>query len=148
MMQKEFTGRKMAAILVAGFGVVVAVNFTMAAIASGSFSGVVVENSYVASQKFNDWLDQAERQQALGWNAEASRSGDRLALDLENVPASARITAQVRRPLGQADPRELTFVQTGEARLLSSEALPAGRWIVRVSIERGDDRWVSEEQIG
>ena len=148
MMQKEFTGRKMAAILVAGFGVVVAVNFTMAAIASGSFSGVVVENSYVASQKFNGWLDAAERQEALGWKAEPSRAGDRLALILENVPETATVSAQVRRPLGQADTRELTFVQTGDSRLLSSEALPGGRWIVRVFIEQGDDRWISEVQIG
>ena len=38
-MRREFTGRDMAKILVAGFGVVVAVNFGMATIAARSFSG-------------------------------------------------------------------------------------------------------------
>ena len=49
-MTKKFTGKHMATILVLGFGVVVAVNFTMASLATNGFSGVVVENSYVASQ--------------------------------------------------------------------------------------------------
>jgi nitrogen fixation protein FixH len=56
MMGRQFTGgtwRRM----VAFFGVVIAVNLTMARLAIGSFGGVVVENSYVASQKFNGWLD-------------------------------------------------------------------------------------------
>ena len=55
-MRREFTGRDMAKILVAGFGLVVAVNFGMATIAARSFSGTVVDNSYIASQKFNGWL--------------------------------------------------------------------------------------------
>ena len=46
-MRREFTGRDMAMVMVAGFGVVVAVNFYMASLAIGGFGGVVVENSYV-----------------------------------------------------------------------------------------------------
>ena len=45
---RPFTGRHMAAIMVAFFGVVIAVNVYMARLATSTFTGVVVENSYVA----------------------------------------------------------------------------------------------------
>ncbi|HUD29953.1 MAG TPA: FixH family protein [Novosphingobium sp.] len=74
--RKPFNGRHMAAILVAGFGVVIAVNFTMAGLASSTFGGVVVENSYVASQHFNRWLDEADKEKALGWSVDARQRTD------------------------------------------------------------------------
>ena len=55
-----FTGWHMLAICVAFFGVVIAVNVVMADLAISTFSGEVVENSYVASQRFNGWLDEAK----------------------------------------------------------------------------------------
>ena len=54
--QGEFTGRHMAIIMVAFFGVIIAVNLTMATLASRSWTGLVVKNSYVESQKFNSVL--------------------------------------------------------------------------------------------
>ena len=54
-----FTGRHITMILVAFFGVVIAVNLVMAHYASSTFGGVVVENSYVASQEYNQWLHEA-----------------------------------------------------------------------------------------
>ena len=41
MMQRPFTGKHMAAILVGGFAIVIAVNFYMASLAVGGFGGVV-----------------------------------------------------------------------------------------------------------
>ncbi|MFP5454579.1 MAG: FixH family protein, partial [Alphaproteobacteria bacterium] len=55
-MRRGFTGRHMAASMVGFFTVVIAVNVTMATVASHSFGGTVVDNSYVASQRFNRWL--------------------------------------------------------------------------------------------
>ena len=43
--QFRFTGYHMLAIMVAFFGVVIAVNLTMATFASRSWTGLVVENS-------------------------------------------------------------------------------------------------------
>jgi len=56
-----FTGKHFAVIIVAFFAVVIGVNLFMATQASATFGGVVVENSYVASQEFNKWLDEAEQ---------------------------------------------------------------------------------------
>ena len=148
MMHSEFTGRKMAAVMVGGFALVIAVNLTMASFASRTFSGVVVENSYVASQKFNGWLEAAHEQEALGWQARVSRSGERLVLDTLGVPQGAQVTALLRRPLGQPDSRTLAFDGEGPGRLVSREPLPGGRWIVRLTIEADGKRWSSEQEIG
>ncbi|MFM5947692.1 MAG: FixH family protein, partial [Novosphingobium sp.] len=85
-----FTGRHAAAIIVAFFAVVVAVNVYMARTAIGTFGGVVVDNSYVASQKYNGWLKEAAKEKALGWSAKATRRGDgRLVVTLEGAPSGA-----------------------------------------------------------
>ena len=66
---RKFTGWHMAAIMVAFFGVIIGVNLTMAMLAVGSWTGLVVKNSYVASQHFNETLEDAQRQKALGWTS-------------------------------------------------------------------------------
>ncbi|MFN5902095.1 MAG: FixH family protein, partial [Novosphingobium sp.] len=103
-MTGELTGRKVAAIFVVFFGVIMAVNFTMARFASSTFGGVVVENSYVASQKFNGWLEAARVQQQLGWQVELARlPDDRVALRIKGATAQGMaVIARARHPLGRA----------------------------------------------
>ena len=72
----RFTGKHMLAIMVVFFGVVIAVNILMARLATQTFSGVVVDNSYVASQHYNSWLDEAAKEKALGWKASVERRAD------------------------------------------------------------------------
>ena len=48
-----FSGRHMLLTMLAFFGVIIGVNLTMAWFARSSWTGLVVENSYVASQEFN-----------------------------------------------------------------------------------------------
>ena len=98
-MTRTFTGRHMFAILAVFFGVVIAVNFTMATFASTTFGGVVVENSYVASQHFNRWLDEAAEEKALGWQARVSRTASgRVTIDLAGAPPEASLTATILAP--------------------------------------------------
>ena len=147
-MRSEFTGRHMAAILVGGFGIVVAVNFTMATLANRGFGGVVVENSYVASQKYNDWLEQARAQQQLGFSAEVSRDNEgHLLVSTSDVPELATASAVIRRPLGQPDTREIRFERVGPDMLRSNEAVPAGRWTVRLTLDHEGRSWASEAHI-
>jgi nitrogen fixation protein FixH len=49
----EMTGRKVLAITVSAFGVIIAVNFLLAYKAVSTFPGLEVPNSYVASQTFD-----------------------------------------------------------------------------------------------
>jgi nitrogen fixation protein FixH len=63
---KPLTGRKVLLIAVAAFGVIVAANLAMLFAATGTFPGLVVKNSYIASQ---GWDKKTDAQRALGWRA-------------------------------------------------------------------------------
>ncbi|MFL0354841.1 FixH family protein [Erythrobacter sp. GH1-10] len=144
----QFTGKHMAIVLVVGFGIVAAVNLFMASLATGGFHGVVVENSYVASQKFNTWLDEAEKSRALGWDVAASRDADgHVLLETSAIPAGALATAELRRPLGAHEFASLTFTSLGDGRYRSSEKVDAGRWTMRLRIEAGSDVWAGEREL-
>lgn len=144
---KRFTGRHMAAVLITFFGVVVAVNFTMATLASRSFGGQVVDNSYVASQKFNTWLDEAEKEKALGWTAQASRRSDnRIAVAFTGAEGAA-ITATARHPLGLEKSQSFTFERSADGSYLSREVLAPGRWTLRIVVAAGEDRFRTEQDV-
>lgn len=145
---KPFTGKHMAAIMVGGFGIVVAVNLAMASMASATFGGIVVENSYVASQQFNDWLDQAEASERLGWKVEPFRLADgRIALRMTGVPTGAKISAIARHPVGREGDRVLSFTAGSDGAYASTGPLSAGRWILRMSVEADGSVWRGEAQV-
>ena len=145
---RRFNGRHMLFIMVAFFGVVVAVNFYMARLASSTFSGVVVENSYVASQHFNRWLDEAHREDALGWHASATREGDgHVGVTLANVPAGAVVSGSAWHPLGRQPDHVLHFTAAPNGRFVSAEQVPAGRWTIRIEVVANGHRWRTEEPL-
>lgn len=145
---KAFTGKHMAAVFVGGFGIVIAVNLFMASHAVGSFHGTVVDNSYVASQKYNGWLAQAAASEALGWQAVPRRREDgRVVVETLAVPAGAQMTALAERPLGARDKAALTFTDEGLGRWVSHEALAPGRWQVRIAIRAQGKAWAGEAEI-
>jgi nitrogen fixation protein FixH len=142
-----FTGRHFAIIIVAFFAVVVAVNLVMARYASTTFGGVVVENSYVASQNFNTWLQTARQEAALGWRAEAQREpGGTISVTMTgNLPEGLVLRGEARHPLGREADRALVFRRLSDGRFVSSEPLPHGRWKLRLEALAGTQRWRSEQ---
>lgn len=136
-MTRRFTGWHMTAILLAFFGVIVAVNFTMAAFATRTFGGVVVENSYVASQKYNGWLKAAREQESLGWKARAGLGEDRRVTVEVSLPG-AIVTGYAEHPLGREADVPLKF--SGVESFRSQNPLPAGRWRVHVLVRRGAEQ--------
>lgn len=143
-----FTGRHMAAIFVAFFGVVIAVNLLMANLATGTFGGVVVKNSYVAGQSFNRWLEEAEAGQALGWKAVVSRRADnRLAVAMENVPQDAVVQAELRHPLGRAEDQSLQFTRNEQGQFVSTTVVQPDRWRVRLRVEADGKVWRMEQEL-
>ena len=143
--RRPFTGWHMTAILVAFFGVVIAVNVLMATMAVRTFGGTVVDNSYVASQQFNGWLEQSRAQRALGWDVAVARGADGApvitATDAAGQPlVGAVVTATVRHPLGRMADRPLRLTSAGDGRFTASEPLAAGRWhIIITVIDNGRD---------
>ncbi len=138
---RTFTGRHMLAAMVAFFGVIVAVNLTMAAFAMKSWTGLVVQNSYVASQEFNDKAEAGRARAALGWQGDLAYSNGELRYSLvyDNGSAVALTDVQVAlgRPAYEADDATIVLAPTGDGNFESSVALGDGQWIVRVSAEAG-----------
>jgi nitrogen fixation protein FixH len=146
--ERKFTGWHMLAWMVTFFGVVIAVNITMARIAIGSFGGTVVDNSYVASQQFNGWLEQARTQQELGWQVQPSLSDDRhLQVSVTGARDPLAVTAMARHPLGTLPDMALTFRRLPDGRFVARDALPGGRWIVRLQVVSGDQVWRQEQEL-
>lgn len=140
---KAFTGWHMTAILVAFFAVVMTVNFTMARFAMSTFGGKVVENSYVASQHYNEWLARAEEQDRLGWEKRVTLDAARHVLltvrKNDELLTRAQVTATLSHPLGRAVPRSVRFEAEADGTWRSLDAIPAGRWRVDLSVRHGAD---------
>lgn len=136
-MSNGFTGRHMAAVMIGFFGVVIGVNAVMATEAARTFGGTVVDNSYVANQHFNRWLDEAGAQRRLGWKADMTgRAGH---LVVATVPG-ARVTGRATHPLGRLPEQALGFDEARPGEYVSRQAVPAGRWRVHLSVMRDGRR--------
>lgn len=102
----EFTGRHMLLITIAFFTVVIGVNVAMAVSASRTWTGLVVANSYVASQEFQVKSDAAHRQNAAGWTMDIAYRDGRLIVQIAADGRElelAQVEAFVRRPVGGND---------------------------------------------
>jgi nitrogen fixation protein FixH len=140
MNARPFTGRHMLASMLGFFGLVIAVNFTMAWFASSTFGGTVVDNSYVASQQFNGWLKQSRDQAALGWAPALSLNASRHPVLAVRIDGAAQpgftATGTAYHPLGRAPDVALVFDRGANGDLISRTALPPGRWYARITISR------------
>lgn len=134
--QKQLTGRHVLAMLLAFFGIIIAVNTVMAYLANSTWSGLVVENGYVASQSFDKDLAKAKAQEALGWDVGFSfnRSGIRLTfLDSKGEAIeSLAITGKLERTVTDKEDQALTFTHMGGGVYSAPARLARGLWEVEV----------------
>ena len=125
----ELRGRHVGAMFVGGFGIIIAVNMTLAVNAVRTFPGLEVKNSYVASQSFDA---RRRAQEGLGWRSEAAYREGLLSLSLtgpDGRPAPVRdLSVHVGRPTEARDDMALALVD-GAARV----DLGPGLW--RVDVE-------------
>ena len=138
---RRFTGYHATAILCAFFTVVIAVNIVMARYAISTFGGTVVDNSYVASQKFNGWLEEARHEKEMGWQIAAPMRVDShltiVAKDVTGQPlVGAAMELHAVHPLGRAPEQKLRFAEVSPGLYRSDTPLPAGRWKTTVQIRR------------
>ena len=141
--RKPITGWHMLAGFAAFFGVIIAVNVYMASLARSTFGGVVVENSYVAGQHYNEWLDKADAQAKLGWDEAITLDADRhvlVRLTKDAAPLSGiAATGEASHPLGRAPSITLDFATYDAGVVRSKQAIPAGRWQVTLSVRYNAD---------
>ncbi len=134
-MTKPLTGKKVLGIAIAAFLVVLTPNLLMAWYAVTTFSGLIVPNSYVASQQFNE---RTRAQQALGWTMALERERDAIHVaftdEAGNTVRPAALTVTVGRPTTDALDEALDLMPTG-AGFIGRIDLDPGRWLVLVTAE-------------
>ncbi|MCP4206818.1 MAG: FixH family protein [Shimia sp.] len=133
MVEKKFTGKHFLMIFVGSFGVIVAVNLTLAWNAVATFPGVEVKNSYVASQSFDKRRD---AQEALGWDVSAWAKGGLLILSITDENGTPVQVTNLDAVLGRAthvqDDRIPDFQFDGKAYVAREELAP-GNWNIRMN---------------
>ncbi|NNF90850.1 MAG: FixH family protein [Boseongicola sp.] len=138
MTTREITGRHVLIGTVAAFSVIVGVNVTLAVKAVGTFPGLEVKNSYVASQSFE--ARRAE-QQALGWTVDTDVSDDVLTLRIADrngsVVAPAVLEAVVGRPTIARDDRTLDLTLDNDV-WSAPAVLGRGAWVLKLAAESAD----------
>jgi nitrogen fixation protein FixH len=136
-MTDKLTGTHVFAGMAAGFGIIIAVNVTLAVQAIATFPGLETRNAYVASQRFEAERDAQER---LGWQAALTYDGDVLRLAVTDAagPVLPRIESAV---LGRAThvsaDRDPQFVAVGDM-MEAGIALTPGNWNLRL-VARAED---------
>jgi nitrogen fixation protein FixH len=135
---RPLTGRKVLFIAIAGFGVIIAVNLVLAYKAVTTFSGLVVTNSYVASQDFDSIRD---AQDALGWNFEIGQKDGQLFVTLtddQGVPVwPETVQAVAGRPTTDRDDAPMALVATATGYIADLPAA-AGNWLINFSAISAD----------
>jgi nitrogen fixation protein FixH len=132
---REFTGRHMLLITSAFFTVVIGVNVAMAVSASRTWTGLVVANSYVASQEFQVKSDAAHRQNAAGWTMDITYRDGRLIVQIAadgHELDLAEVEAFVRRPVGGNDDATVPL-SLGQGGYEGAIDLAPGVWDVTVT---------------
>ena len=135
------TGRKVLAIFTLGFGIIIAVNVTLAVNAVKTFPGLETKNSYVASQHFD--TDRAA-QEALGWTSSVTLVNGDLQLDLRDRDGAPIGDAVLSGVLGRATnvSDDLTPAWRFDGRIWHADAdLAPGNWDLRLQATRGEDSY-------
>lgn len=140
---RPFTGRHMLAVMLAFFGVIIAVNVTMATLARSSWTGVVVQNTYVASQQFNGKAAAQRAQDALGWKASLTIGDGTVRLTLvdregRSVPLD-RAAISFRRPAYAAEDATVALSPAEGGVLAGAHSLRDGQWIAVAEGDAGLD---------
>lgn len=129
-----FTGWHMLTIMLLFFGTIISVNVTMAWNAVTSWSGLVVPNTYVASQQFNGKAEAAKARAASGIVGALHIEGNAIAYDVSHPQRGAidtdSVTLNFRRPVGEKQDFSLNLDKQAINIFTAKHDLAAGDWIV------------------
>ncbi len=142
---RRLTGRQVLWILVGAFGLIFAVNGTMAWLAEKSFPGLVSNDAYREGLQYNRKLAERAAQQALGWQADVSVSGSgatRLVTasfrDRDGSPlAGMTVNARLMRPVVAGFDRDFALAEAAPG-IYRAEIAPGalGNWRLVVNAVR------------
>lgn len=130
---REFTGKHMLAIMLAFFGVVLTANMTMVYFARSSWTGLVVKNSYVASQEFDEKTAQMKAAAALDVHPVIVYDASNLSLTLLTRSGDPVVAQNVKMALGrpsfEAEDHVVALADKGQGVYEAAHTLASGQWI-------------------
>lgn len=134
----EFTGRHMWLVVIAFFGTIIAVNITMAVVASTSWTGLVVQNSYVASQEFEEKRLAHLAQLDAGWRSSLTYVGDVAVLSVTDGAGQpvelGEPVLQINRPVGGHDDQQVALSRQPDGTYAGPVTLGPGVWEAVVDV--------------
>ncbi|WP_417519434.1 FixH family protein [Minwuia sp.] len=135
----QITGLKVLLAFCAFFGVIIAVNLILAAFALSTDTGLVVRNSYVASQDFNRMQAAAAAQEELGWSLALDHDGAGVAISAVDANGTALtglvMTGTAQRPVSKFQDQALRFSETGTGVYRAETGLGEGVWQIDVTAQ-------------
>ena len=130
--RQTFTGWHMAMIMGAFFGVIIAVNVVLAVISVKSFTGLVVENSYVASQTWEKDTIALVQAAQMDIHLRLSAAGGVVKLAFTTAAGGAvdvsSVALTLGHPVSASTDVPLTFHQTGKGSFEAAAALTGKNW--------------------
>lgn len=143
----RFTGWHMVGVLGLFFGVTIMVNIALAVFANGSWTGLIVKNSYVASQHYNERLVNDERQASLGWTG--TFVYDNATVSLRITDSAGRpvavdaVSVTLRRPASEQEDHRIQLDRADTGQFGAYHPLATGLWAADVQIESpGQPVWI------
>jgi nitrogen fixation protein FixH len=138
----KFTGYHMLAIMIAFFGTVIAVNVTLAWYANSSWTGLVVRNSYVASQNFDATTAAMRAQAALGIAADIDFLDGMPVVDLAGKSGAPQRGARVELSLGRiadaSKDRHMILKEETGGRYRAGSPMEPGLWVGELRVTLAD----------
>ncbi len=132
-----FTGWHMIGIMVLFFGTILSVNFYMAYSAVTTWSGLVAENTYVASQQFNGKAAEARALLASGVTGKLTVTSSSIRYEVthpqEGPVAADSLILRFKRPVGEHQDFELDLTPVRTGVFAADHDVLAGDWIVDAS---------------
>lgn len=143
-----FTGWHMLGAMLLFFGTIITVNFTMAYLATSTWSGLVVKNTYIASQEFNGKAAGIRAMLSTGIKGTLVIEGDniryRLALPGDEHVLADKVTAHFKRPVGESQDFVTELKPAGAGLYQASHPVLPGAWIVEIIAVRGGETIMHE----
>lgn len=154
---KQLTGWHVLWILIAGFGIVFAVNGAMAWLALDTFPGLVSHDAYREGLEYNRTLEAKAAQLKLGWkvDVEVTGAGDRRTVaarfhDRDGHPISGmRVNAALVWPVASGRDRRFALEESAPGAYRAAITLPSlGNWRLELEAKRRDGtQWQMERSL-
>lgn len=135
---RPFTGRHLLYWLLGFFGVMLVANVIFIWLALDTFTGVASKTAYQDGLAYNERLEAAAAQQALGWEGRVTQDAQSVVLTLKDAGGAAvrGLTLQVllQRPTHDGQDQTRVMVEAAPGRYVAPLELPAGgNWDLVIS---------------